>query len=127
MVQKTDWERLEQSAKEVRQNAWAPYSEFKVGAAILAGGKIYKGANVENSSYPVGMCAERGALSSAVSDGNKKLDALVLVAGPLISPCGMCRQALWEFGDIPVLMIGEDSGQRQITSLKELLPSPFNL
>jgi cytidine deaminase len=121
------WKELEKKAAAARDNSWSPYSKFKVGAAVYAGGKIYAAANVENSSYPAGMCAERGALSAAVSDGNVKLDALVLVAGPLITPCGMCRQALIEFGDIPMKMVGVDEDKDYSCSLSELLPAPFKL
>ncbi len=121
------WKELTLKASNARMNAWAPYSDFKVGASILAGEKIYSAANVENSSYPVGMCAERGALSAAISDGNRTIDALVLVAGPLITPCGMCRQALWEFGDIPILLVSEDESREYTCTLSELLPKPFGL
>ncbi|MBN2715810.1 MAG: cytidine deaminase [Deltaproteobacteria bacterium] len=121
-----DWEKLKIAALEVRANAYAPYSRFHVGAAIQVGERIFVGCNVENVSYPVGMCAERGAIAAMVADGYSHPDALVVAAGPLITPCGMCRQALSEFSPaLPVLLISEDTGEEQETSLASLLPGAF--
>lgn len=93
-------------ALEASANAYAPYSKFKVGAALLAkSGRVYKGCNIENASYPAGICAERSALARAISDGEKDFKAIA-IASPssdkFIYPCGICRQALLEFGDIDV-------------------------
>ena len=121
-----DWDALKSMADAVRKNAYAPYSDFKVGAAILAGGKIYVGCNVENASYPVGVCAERAALAAAVAAGNTAIDAVVITADKPLTPCGMCRQALAEFNpEVPILMIS-DQLEAQAT-LGQLLPDPFGL
>ncbi len=121
------WDRLIEQAVRARDHAWAPYSKFSVGAALLAGGDVYASCNVENASFPVGICAERGALCAAVAAGKRKMEALVVVAGPMIPPCGMCRQALSEFGDMKVLLVGLDGEQRSETTLSALLPGPFSL
>lgn len=130
MPKSIDWKELKDAALQVRKNAYAPYSSFWVGAAIFANGAVHVGCNVENVSYPVGICAERAALCAAVAAGCKEIDAVV-VAGPgSISPCGMCRQALAEFGaeldeGVPVLLLNVDTNQETITSLRALLPAPF--
>jgi cytidine deaminase len=122
------WETLVAAATAARKNAHAPYSGFAVGAAVLAGGKVYAGCNVENASYPVGICAERGAMAAAVADGQHVFDAVVVVGGVAISPCGMCRQALVEFGpEMPVLMVGQDDQQRIFSNMQTLLPARFEL
>jgi cytidine deaminase len=119
-----DWAALELAARTARSNAHAPYSGFAVGAAVLAGGRVFAGCNVENASYPVGLCAERGALAAAVAAGMKRIEAVLVVAGGPTSPCGMCRQALAEFGTaMPVRLVGDDGAIE--TDLAELLPSPF--
>lgn len=117
---------MARAAQEVRLHAWAPYSHFQVGAAILAAGEIFVGCNVENISYPVGMCAERGAIAAMVAAGHREPVAIAIAGGPMITPCGMCRQALVEFSpDLPILMIGSDSGEQVETTLGVLLPSAF--
>ena len=123
---RTDWEALRAAALEARERAYAPYSKFQVGAALLVSGRIFAGCNVENASYPVGTCAERGALAAAIAAGCRDLQA-VLVLGPTpIPPCGMCRQALAEFNaGVPVLLAGADGGADIETSLAALLPNPF--
>ena len=126
MMAQQNWEKLKAAALAVRSNAWAPYSKFSVGAAILAGGEIYVGCNVENVSYPVGMCAERAAIAAMVAAGHTAPDALVVAAGPLITPCGMCRQALYEFSPtLPVLLVSADSDEQKETRLDALLPGAF--
>jgi cytidine deaminase len=126
MANPVDWDRLTEAARAARANAYAPYSSIAVGAAVLAGGAIYSGCNVENASYPVGICAERAALGAAVSAGHQRIDAVVICSEKQLPPCGMCRQALAEFNPaVPVLIVGED-GERT-TSLDELLPDPFLL
>ena len=111
---------LMKMAQAARENAYAPYSGFKVGAAIeAAGGKIYTDCNVENVSYPAGICAERTALVKAVSEGERKFRRIAVTA----APCGICRQTLAEFGDMDVIY--EDNGRLVKKSLKSMLPDAF--
>lgn len=114
-------------AKKYRENAYVPYSKFKVGAALLTkDGKVYGGANIENASYPVATCAERTAIVKAVSEGEKDFDTLVVIAdtpGPC-SPCGMCRQAIAEF-KIPKIVMANMKGDVRTVTLEELLPFSF--
>jgi cytidine deaminase len=121
-----DWESLKSAAREARERAYAPYSSFRVGAALLASGRVFAGCNVENASFPVGICAERAALAAAVAAGCRDLTA-VLVLGPKpVAPCGMCRQALAEFNPrATVLIVGAESGEELETTLDTLLPQPF--
>jgi cytidine deaminase len=97
-----------EAAKTAREFAHAPFSHFKVGAALhTKSGKIFTGCNVENASYGLTICAERTAIVKAVSEGEKEFDAITVVtdADKLTPPCGACRQFIWEFcGDIPVIM-----------------------
>ncbi|MFQ5690943.1 MAG: cytidine deaminase [Gemmatimonadota bacterium] len=117
-------------AFEVMERAHAPYSNFKVGAALeTEDGRRFIGCNVENASYPVTLCAERAALGAAVAAGARRFRRLVLASsGPRpASPCGMCRQALAEFGlDLEVLSLVKD-GTRVQWSLRSLLPACFVL
>lgn len=110
--------------------AYAPYSEFRVGAALEADdGRVFTGCNVENAAYPVGMCAEHAALGAAVSGGSRTFRRLALVVsgGSPASPCGKCRQALAEFGlDLEVLSVGRE-GEARRWRLDELLPDSFGL
>lgn len=118
-----DWQELTDAAWRARDAAYAPYSSFAVGAALLADdGRIFVGCNVENLSYGLTMCAERVAVGAAVAAGARKFRALVVVADTAqpISPCGGCRQVLAEFGDFPVLMANRH-GQEEMR-LAELLP-----
>jgi cytidine deaminase len=123
-----NWEPLIEAALEVRQRAYAPYSGYFVGAALLcADGTIHVGCNVENASYPVGFCAERSALAAAVSAGRREHLAIVIATpGPTPgTPCGMCRQALNELApDLPILLV-TPGGARQEHTLSELLPGSF--
>jgi cytidine deaminase len=126
MSDAVDWDPLRRAAQRARENAYAPYSSICVGAAVLAGGEVFGGCNVENASYPVGLCAERAALAAAVAAGHRRIDAVVIAAERQMSPCGMCRQALAEFNpEVPILIVGDD-GERAAT-LDELLPQPFLL
>ena len=124
-----DTENLIKLATEARENAYAPYSNFKVGAALLASnGRVFTGCNVENATYGLTVCAERVALWKAVSEGERKFVAIAVVADgerpP--SPCGACRQLLWEFsGDIEVITANL-RGASQSYHLSELLPHPFD-
>jgi len=127
-------EKLVECALEARKNAYAPYSGYTVGAAVLAeDGKIYCGCNIENASYPAGICAERTAIFKAVSEGNKKITALALSASRAgeepfnyPSPCGICRQVMIEFadGDMPILLVKSKDDYKRYT-LSELLPLGF--
>src|SRR6185503_6284016 len=99
-------------AVEARQWAYAPYSNYKVGAALLtASGKIYDGVNVENAAYPSCICAERTAVVKAVSEGEREIVAVVVATANGGTPCGTCRQVLSEFGMEAVLLVVDGTGQ----------------
>jgi cytidine deaminase len=119
---------LLRAALKARSRAYAPYSGFPVGAAVLAGGRIYAACNVENSSYPLSVCAERNAVAVAVAAGAKKIDAVAVVGGTKrpAAPCGGCRQVLAEFAapDTPLVYATAD-GQSVTTTVGALLPSAF--
>lgn len=122
---------LFQQALKVRELAHAPYSKFKVGAAIrTATGKIFVGCNVENIAYPEGSCAEAGAISAMIAGGEKQIDEIIVVAdSPVpISPCGGCRQKIAEFSsaDTSVLIAGLD-GEVSRKTIGELLPDAFTI
>ncbi len=121
------YDELIREAQAALERAYAPYSGYRVGAAILCGGKIYAGANVENASYGLSMCAERSAVFAAISAGApRSIEAVAIaVAIGMPSPCGACRQVLREFGqDFPVFLVGAD-GKVNETSLARLLPDSF--
>lgn len=122
---------LEQLAAEVQQRAYAPYSKFRVGAAIRMSGRNFAAANVENASYGLSVCAERNAIAAAVAAGATQLEAVVVVsdASPPSAPCGACRQVLLEFAADParVAVIAINSaGVRRQFALAELLPASFS-
>ncbi|MEK7439749.1 MAG: cytidine deaminase [Chloroflexota bacterium] len=120
-------EMLISRALAVRAWAYAPYSNYQVGAALLASsGKIYDGVNVENAAYPSTICAERTALVKAISEGERQFETLVVATENGGSPCGSCRQMLAEFGlDLTILIVNGEGKILQETSLKELLPQAF--
>ena len=123
---------LLKAAQRAAANSYSPYSRFPVGAALrFRGGAVHTGANVENASYPVGMCAERAALFAAVGQGERELVAVAVFAekDPLIVPCGACRQALAEFAHPPreaEVLLGSPDRFR-VLSLEDLLPHAFTL
>ena len=123
-------EQLMKAAVDARANAYVPYSNFPVGAALLtAEGKVYQGVNIENAGYSMTNCAERTAMFKAVSEGDKSFSALAVAAdteGP-VSPCGACRQVLAEFcpPDMPVYLTNL-KGDVQETTISELLPGAFS-
>ncbi|MCU6761136.1 Cytidine deaminase [uncultured Roseburia sp.] len=124
-----DFGQLVQMAQMVKEKAYAPYSGFRVGAALLGkSGMIYTGCNIENAAYPVTNCAERTALFKAVSEGEQEFLALAVVSdsADYVSPCGVCRQALAEFcgTDFQILMC-RSNGDYKIMTLGELLPESF--
>jgi len=125
---KKEYEALVKQAEQAKDGAYVPYSHFHVGAALLCkDGRVYTGANVENASYPVTCCAERVALFKAVTDGARDFAAIAITSdaeGPTY-PCGMCRQALAEFGlEMDVISSGTQ-GKADIKKVKALLPSAF--
>ncbi|MEZ5427691.1 MAG: cytidine deaminase [Pyrinomonadaceae bacterium] len=124
-----DTKELIKAARDVRERAYAPFSNFKVGAAVRTkGGKIYTGCNVESASYGLTVCAERVAIWKAVSEGEKVFTHVAVVADTheLTPPCGVCRQIIWEFcGDIPITFSNLD-GRVETVPMKELLPRAFD-
>lgn len=129
MSAEPDLDALFAAAKAVQQKAYAPYSRFKVGAAILGDdGKVYPGCNVENAAYPVGACAEAGAISAMIAGGARTIRAIVVIGdgAELVTPCGACRQRIREFSvpETPILIAGPE-GIRARFSLAELLPASF--
>jgi cytidine deaminase len=121
-------DRLVAAAREVRANAYAPYSGFHVGAALLTGdGRIFTAVNVENASYPVSVCAERNAVAMAIAAGTHDLRAVAVVtdAETPTPPCGGCRQVLNEFGPQMLVVIEAGGGKRAEWTLAEILPHAF--
>lgn len=127
-MKKRKVEQLIKEATKVRLRAYAPYSGFKVGAALeTERGKIYTGCNIENTSFGISICAERVALFKAISEGERKFKRIVIVTGSkeLSFPCGTCRQALHEFSsDIEVVLVNLKR-KMKIIPLSKLFPNPF--
>ena len=125
----TEKDLLIEAAKQARENAHAPYSNFRVGAALRStSGRIFGGCNVENATYGLTMCAERVAIFKAVSEGERGFSAIAVVTDTdvLTPPCGACRQLIWEFcGDIPVSTTNL-KGKIEVVQMKELFPKPFD-
>jgi cytidine deaminase len=114
-------------AIEARKNAYAPYSNYRVGAALLAeSGQVYTGCNVENAVYPLTICAERTAVVKAVSEGERSFVAIAVVSENGGSPCGSCRQVLREFDEKTVVLIADTTGDYRETSVEDLLPDSFS-
>ena len=119
--------KLIEKALETRHQAYAPYSNYNVGAALLTtSGKIYQGVNVENAAYPTSMCAERVAVFNAVTNGERQFIAIAVATTNGGTPCGACRQVLSEFGlDIIVIVVDEDGIIFQEAPVKYFLPGAF--
>jgi cytidine deaminase len=120
-------QRLIESARRAQSSAYAPYSRFPVGAAVLSeDGRVFLGCNVENSSFGLTVCAERNAVAAAVVAGARPVAAAVVANIADIVPCGACRQVLAEFGpDMPLVLAGATGDGHRITSLDALLPAAF--
>ncbi len=120
---------LVKAATAVRENAYAPFSEFRVGSALVTDdGQIIVGSNVESASYGLTVCAERVAVWNAISQGKRKIIKIAVVADTetLTPPCGVCRQIIWEFGgDIPVVLANLH-GKTETVQMKDLLPRAFD-
>jgi cytidine deaminase len=125
----SEYDALIAAATQVRENAHAKFSNFKVGAALRAPtGKIYSGCNIENATYGLTLCAERVAIFKAVSEGARKFDAIAVVTDTdtLTPPCGACRQIIWEFcGDVPVILANV-KGKTETFRMSQLFPKPFD-
>jgi cytidine deaminase len=124
-----EWSREElvAQATQARERAYAPYSNYKVGAALLGrSGRVYTGCNVENAVYPLCTCAERAAVVKAVSEGEREFVALAVVTESGGSPCGSCRQTLREFGADILVLIADATGTYRGTTIAELLPDSFS-
>ncbi len=126
MITMEQREKLIALAIEVRKNSYSPYSNYKVGAALLAkSGEIYLGSNFENSSFGAGTCAERVALGAALSAGEREFVAICVCGNKAnITPCGICRQALCEFGEIEIICCDENENMEEY-KLSEILPKSF--
>ena len=123
-------DKLIAEAKMAREKAYAPYSNFKVGAAVLtSNGKIFSGCNIENSSYGLSICAERVAIFNAVSSGYREFTKIAVVTDsePSASPCGACRQVIFEFGDDIEVIMSNLKGDIKIMKIDELLKDGFKL
>lgn len=121
-------QKLIAAAQKARQYAYAPYSNYHVGAALLASdGTVFTGCNVENATYGATVCAERTAVFKAVSEGVREFQAIVVATSNGGSPCGICRQVLYEFApDITVIMVDDTGTVRHEGSLHDLLPLGFS-
>ena len=120
---------LVELARQARKRAYAPYSHFPVGAALLGrSGRVYTGCNVENASYPLCICAERTAVVKAVSEGEREFQAIAVITATGATPCGGCRQILREFGgpdgDLKVI-VADTAGRIRTFTIAELLPEGF--
>lgn len=123
-----DWQDLYQAALKARDRAYAPYSRFPVGAAIRArSGAVFVGCNVENASSGLTVCAERVAIWNAVAAGETVFDRLVVVTENGSTPCGACRQVLFEFAPALIVLISDTLGKGFSTSMSALLPEAFSL
>lgn len=125
---KIDADALVREAAAARERAYAPYSKFAVGAAVLGSdGAVYRGCNVENASYPLSVCAERNAIAAAIAGGARRIEAIAVVAGTPepVAPCGGCRQVIREFGRGARVILANLRGARVETTVEALLPRSF--
>lgn len=114
------------SATAAREQAYAPYSNFKVGAALMSkSGHVYTGCNVENATYGPSICAERTAVVKAVSEGEREFEAIAVVTENGVSPCGICRQVMMEFAPDMTVIIADTQGNTRVTTVRDLLPDGF--
>ena len=122
-------DKLISAARAAMENAYAPYSNFKVGAAVLGkNGIIYSGCNVENASYGATVCAERNALCHGVACGEREFTAVAVISsGDMPYPCGICLQMLCELARDASVVLVDSSGNTELTSIKELIPRGFKL
>ncbi len=118
-------------ADKAKENAYSPFSKFKVGASLLASdGKVYTGCNIENSTYGATNCAERTAIFTAVNEGQRKFDKIAIMSSSddFTYPCGICRQVIFEFFDEDgEILVGNKKGDIKVFKVKELLPEGFKL
>jgi cytidine deaminase len=125
----SEYDHLIAVAKQSRENAYAPFSNFRVGAALRAtSGRVFGGCNVENATYGLTVCAERIAIFKGISEGERGFDAVAVVADTdsLTPPCGACRQLIWEFcGDVPVIL-SNLKGKIEVIQMRDLFPKPFD-
>ena len=125
----SEYDALISAAKLAREHAHAKYSNFKVGAALrTSAGKIFGGCNVENATYGLTVCAERVAIFKAISEGERRFDAIAVVTDTdvLTPPCGACRQLIWEFcGDVPGILCNLQ-GKTETIAMSTLFPKPFD-
>src|SRR5271154_2946314 len=125
----TEHEALVEAAKQARENAHAAYSNFRVGAALRAtSGRIFGGCNVENATYGLTVCAERVAIFKAISEGERGFDAIAVVTDTdsLTSPCGACRQLIWEFCGDAEVVLANVHGKTERYRMSALFPKPFD-
>jgi len=126
MIKEQSKKELITQAMQARERAYAPYSNYKVGAALLSkSGTVYTGCNVENAVYPLCTCAERTAVVKAVSEGEQEFAALAVVTENGGSPCGSCRQTVREFGADILVLIADTTGDWREMTIAELLPDSF--
>jgi cytidine deaminase len=121
-----DTDALAQAARAARAEAYAPYSKYRVGAALLtAEGTVFTGCNVENAAYPASICAERVAITKAVSEGQREFVAIAIATSNGGSPCGICRQVMFEFAPEMAVILVDDAGIHEETTVNDLLPDGF--
>lgn len=126
-MNKVEIENLLRRGLHARKNCYAPYSHYPVGAAVLAkDGSIYEGCNMENVSYPAGLCAERNAIGSAICDGKRDFEAIAIIGSfeDYTMPCGICRQVMAEF-HISTIICGKSAEDYKVFTLGEIFPAAF--
>lgn len=122
-----DWQLLVDAAILVQQRAYAPYSHFQVGAALMDSmGKLHIGCNVENASYGLSMCAERNAIAAMISAGDQRIAQMAVASNGGVTPCGACRQVISEFGEqVTILLLDSKTLSWRVCTISELLPRAF--